>query len=91
MDLGETMAAKAELKIEPDLGGLEQRVRRVQLKIGRLRESQQQVAEESREVVFRLRQAGLSGADTALVMGISPQRVSQLSRPSKSRSEHGRA
>ncbi len=39
-------------------------------------------AARSRAAVARLRSAGLSGADVAAVLGVSPQRVSQLSRVS---------
>lgn len=58
---------------------------------GRLREAreavkeaesvQRRAAEASRRVVAELRAAGLSGKDTAVVLGVSEQRVSQLSKP----------
>jgi len=41
---------------------------------------QRRTAETSRAVVAKLKAAGLSGNDTAAVLDVSPQRVSQLSR-----------
>ena len=41
---------------------------------------QREAAALSRQAVARLREAGLTGADTAAVLGVSPQRVSQLAR-----------
>jgi DNA-directed RNA polymerase specialized sigma24 family protein len=40
--------------------------------------AQRDIARQQRSVVARLRGAGLTGADTAAVLGVSPQRVSQL-------------
>lgn len=45
-------------------------------------EAQREAAARSREAVAELKRAGLTGADVAEVLGISPQRVSQLSRAS---------
>ncbi len=41
---------------------------------------QRRTAKTSRAVVANLKAAGLSGNDTAVVLGVSPQRVSQLNR-----------
>lgn len=45
-------------------------------------EAQREAAARSREAVAALKRAGLTGADVAVVLGVSPQRVSQLSRAS---------
>jgi predicted RNase H-like HicB family nuclease len=37
-------------------------------------------ARRAREVVHKLKKAGLTGADVAAALGVSPQRVSQLSK-----------
>lgn len=45
-----------------------------------LRQQQREAAALSRRAARRLHDAGLTGADTAVVLGVSPQRVSQLVR-----------
>lgn len=47
-------------------------------RVAELEWSQRKAAEQSRDVARRLRAAGLSGVETATVLGVSPQRVSQL-------------
>jgi len=42
--------------------------------------AQREAAARSRSLALRLREAGLSGADIAVVLRVSPQRVSQLMR-----------
>jgi CRP-like cAMP-binding protein len=42
--------------------------------------TQRATAARSRALALRLRDFGLSGADIAVVLGVSPQRVSQLMR-----------
>jgi hypothetical protein len=42
--------------------------------------AQREAAGRSRGLALRLREAGLSGADIAVVLRVSPQRVSQLMR-----------
>ncbi|MGQ0575999.1 MAG: hypothetical protein ACT4RN_17590 [Pseudonocardia sp.] len=44
----------------------------------RAEQAQRDAAEQTRAVARALRDAGLSGADIAAVLGVSPQRVSQL-------------
>jgi predicted transcriptional regulator len=41
-------------------------------------QAQERAAQMSRQMVARLRDAGVSGRDAAGILGISPQRVSQL-------------
>ena len=41
-------------------------------------QAQQRAAEESRKVARKLKEKGLTGRDIAAVLGVSPQRVSQL-------------
>ena len=50
----------------------------VRAELARIDADQAKAAARSRAIARRLRKAGLSGADTAVVMGVSPQRVSQL-------------
>ena len=42
--------------------------------------AQRAAAARSRALALRLREAGLTGADIAVVLRVSPQRVSQLMR-----------
>jgi len=42
--------------------------------------AQREAAARSRALALRLRDAGLTGADIAVVLRVSPQRVSQLMR-----------
>ena len=72
-------AQSFELEIIPHIGGgLDEEVARVRQEIRAAERAQLQAAEHSREVVRRLKEQGLTGKDTAAVLGISPQRVSQL-------------
>lgn len=59
-------------------GALGEEVRQARAAVADFEQRQRDVAEVSRHVARRLREAGLSGADTAAVLGVSPQRVSQL-------------
>lgn len=43
-------------------------------------EAQERAAQVSRQMVAKLRNAGVSGRDVAGILGISPQRVSQLGK-----------
>jgi len=62
-----------------DLGEIAEGARR---SVREAAEAQREAAARSREAVARLKQLGLTGADVAEVLGVSPQRVSQLSRAS---------
>jgi hypothetical protein len=74
-------AEDAEITLHPEIeGGLDREAAKVRAELGRIEADQARAAANSRAIARRLREAGLSGADTAVVMGISPQRVSQLVR-----------
>lgn len=60
-------------------GELEVKVEKVKKSRSQLELMQRQVGELGRGVVEGLRSAGLSGKDMAVVLGVSEQRVSQLS------------
>lgn len=73
--------ASVEIDLVPALPhGLADEVRAARDAVRELDERQREAAARSRKVARRLREAGLSGADTAVVLGVSPQRVSQLTR-----------
>jgi DNA-directed RNA polymerase specialized sigma subunit len=68
-----------EVAITPEVGdGLDEDVQTVRREIREAEEAQLRAAERSRFLVRRLIAKGLSGKDTAKVLGVSPQRVSQL-------------
>ena len=72
-----------DVTITPEVGdGLDQDVAEVRRKISEAEQAQAQAAERSRALVRRLAAMGLSGKDTAKVLGVSPQRVSQLLKAS---------
>lgn len=77
-DIGEDAAAAAEVRIVPDLGGLEDAAAEVRAVNDSLVKATRDGAARAREVARRLLDAGLSGADAAVVLGISKQRMSQL-------------
>lgn len=77
--VAEVDPAAVEIELVPVLPNqLEDEVRRAREAVQELEERQRAVAEVSRSVVRHLHDAGLTGADTAVVLGVSPQRVSQL-------------
>jgi len=71
-------AETAEVTIHPDLGGLEDLIPAVRAQTEGAQIAQQEAARAARDLVARLRQAGLSVADTAAVLGVTKGRVSQL-------------
>jgi len=71
-------AETAAITIRPDLGGLEDLVLAVRAQTERAQNEQQDAAKAARNLVTQLRQAGLSVADTAAVLGVTKGRVSQL-------------
>jgi hypothetical protein len=62
-------------------GGVDEKVKRTREKINAAAQAQSKAAESSRALVSELKGLGLSGKDMAAVLGITPQRVSQLARP----------
>ena len=82
MDTGEDGEAFA-VEITPDLGGLETSVRRVRGTTEKAEEAQRNAAAMARMVVRDLKAWGLSGNDIAVVLKVSPQRVSQLAKPER--------
>jgi|SRR5690625_2949445 len=66
------------LVVKPFVGGTEDEVIIVKKEIEDLAAAQIRVAQHSRDLARALREKGLSGADIAVVLGVSPQRVSQL-------------
>lgn len=73
-------AATAKISITPDLDGLEDEAHRAAENTARAAAAQRLAAAESREVVRKLRNSGLSVTDTAAIMGVSRGRVSQLAK-----------
>lgn len=66
-----------DVTITPDVPGATE-VADLRRRISDLVDEQRKIAARSRSIAHRLRKAGLNGADTAAVLGVSPQRVSQL-------------
>lgn len=76
-----------DVVIIPEVGdGLDERIQEVRQRIREAERAQTQAAERSRALVRQLVAKGLSGKDAASVLGISPQRISQLLKPATSRS-----
>jgi hypothetical protein len=73
-------ASMVEVRIVPDLGGLEKLVDPARRRTRAAEEAQRAAAENAREVVRKLRRSGLSVDETAALMGFSPGRVSQMAR-----------
>lgn len=72
-----------EIVVVPQLPhDLDSEVRAAKEAVRDLQEQQATAAQLSRRAARRLREAGLTGSDAAVVLGISPQRVSQLLRDS---------
>ena len=67
-----------DVVISPRVDELVDDVAAVRAEVRDLLEAQQRVAARSREVARRLKDAGLTGVDAAAVLGVSPQRMSQL-------------
>ena len=67
--------------IVPEIGGgLDEKTRAARTAVAEADQAQRQAAARSRQAARDLRQAGLSGRDIAVVLKVSPQRVSQLLR-----------
>lgn len=68
----------ADFVIMPELGGLEDEVKAARAEVVEAVAIQRRAAEHSRAVARKLRASGLSVTDSAVVMGVSRGRVSQL-------------
>ena len=67
------------LSLEIEIGGdLDELVQSARQHVTEAADAQKAAAEESRKVARRLKDIGLTGRDIAAVLGVSPQRVSQL-------------
>lgn len=68
-----------EVAITPEIGpGLDEQTRAARQAVTAADDAQRRAAAQSRAAARRLRQAGLTGRDIAKVLGVTPQRVSQL-------------
>lgn len=78
--------AAFDVVIIPELGGsIARDVRKARQAVADLANRQRKAAEMSRSAVQQLRKAGLKGAEIAAVLGVTPQRVSQLTAATKSK------
>ena len=72
-----------EVEITPEVGdGLDANIAEVRRQLQEAEQAQAQAAERSRSLVRQLTEKGLSGKDAAKVLGVTPQRVSQLLKSS---------
>ena len=73
-----------EVRVEPDLAPDDlAEISRARAAVAEADRLQRYAAQQSRQVVAKLRSEGLSGADIAALVDVSPQRVSQLLKPAK--------
>lgn len=72
-------AKNVDIELVIDLpGGLTGRVREARQQSADAERAQRQAADQLRNAVVELRKTGLTGRDLADVLGVSPQRISQL-------------
>ncbi|MQA77071.1 MAG: hypothetical protein GEV10_01080 [Streptosporangiales bacterium] len=70
-----------DLDITPEVGdGLDDEVRAAREEVAAADAAQRRAAARSRAIARRMKEQGMSGRDIAVVLGVSPQRVSQLTR-----------
>jgi hypothetical protein len=67
-----------EVEIMPEVSGLDLAVHEARAAVREAERAQREAAAQSRALARELRSRGLSGRDIAVVLGVSPQRVSQL-------------
>jgi hypothetical protein len=77
-----------DVTIMPEVGdGLDEEVADTRRQVAQAADAQRRAAERLRALAHRLKAKGLSGRDMAVVLGVTPQRVSQLTgqprRPQK--------
>jgi hypothetical protein len=71
-----------DVTITPEVGdGLDQEVADARRQVAEAADAQRRAAERVRALAHRLKAKGLSGRDMAVVLGVTPQRVSQLIGP----------
>lgn len=70
-----TVEVRIDYQLPAELDGEVTAAREATQKAAR---AQEQAAKQTRTAVARIRHAGIAGADVARILGISPQRVSQL-------------
>jgi hypothetical protein len=71
-------ADTAEIVVTPDLGGVEAMAREAHRRTVEAQQAQRDAAKLSRDAVLALRALGLTVADTAVIMGVTKGRISQL-------------
>jgi hypothetical protein len=68
-----------DVTIMPEVGdGIDQEVADARRQVAEAADAQRRAAERVRALARRLKAKGLSGRDMAIVLGVTPQRVSQL-------------
>ena len=78
-DRDEDPTSSFSVEIQPELDTeTAQAVQHARQSVRALEQAQREAAAESRAIAQKLKTDGLSGADIAVVMGVSTQRVSQL-------------
>jgi predicted XRE-type DNA-binding protein len=78
----ETSPDSFDLTIVPEVGeGLDEAANAAREATRRAEEALRDAAAEARQVAQRLSKKGLTGRDISAVLGVSPQRVSQLLKP----------
>lgn len=70
--------ASIDVQVTPFIGGIEREATQAREATRAALHAQEAAARLARKAARDLKGAGLSGADTAVVLGVSPQRVSQL-------------
>jgi hypothetical protein len=70
--------ATATIIVEPEVDGLEVKAAKAHREAERAARAQAEAASKIRGVALALRKRGLSGSEVAVVLGVSPQRVSQI-------------
>ena len=73
--------ATFDVRVTPEVGaGMDAEIAQARRAVQEAEDAQKAAAAQSRKVVAKLIDAGLTGKDVATVLKISPQRVSQLAR-----------
>jgi DNA-directed RNA polymerase specialized sigma24 family protein len=79
-------ASEVAVDVVPEVGGLEKRAESAAERTLRAALESRRAAAEIRNVVWALREAGVSVEDTAAILHVSKGRVSQLAKPARLRS-----